>query len=1024
MTKVISTRLLDAPIVLATVLAAAIATSGCTKKAEVSYINVTLPKAMPLGSNKASAPGELRSISRSVSAQSDDSPDWNTSLNPTSGSQLNCFAVFVGGPNLTGNSCTVSDNANIRRIDFGPNLGFVPAGSVVRLEVPSGPDRVFHVVGLQASAASACSSYSNVEINASQLSEPFLIASQRANIPAGESSLDIVATLDLNKKIQTCSFVNGGGDRGSEPNINFSFGDERDGTLTQSSGSAWYYPAYNPYSTPSPGMAHTPKSGGVSTDKTGSAMRQVTLVATTGVNAGREIGTVSPFSNLDFDVGDEVMWYVSGGEAIPGPPDDPVDGACGGDLYLGRFGFGRIQSVPNSTSMVLDTPITATPAQVKTANLSAAMNSGNHCRISVQRVMNLENIVVASGASLSIVAASYSHSNGVGGILPIRVKELQVDGTLNLQANSTGYMGASGQAYSGGSIWGDNRASNGGASGNGGGSSNISNSSGGGGAGAGEGGGSSQGTSTMAIGGTPLAHGQDTSLTSLSMGANHACALADGKLLCWGGGLEGQGAFHLSSASFPPLRRTVPTLANTTLRFKQVASGYFFSCGISQTDQVYCWGAGSYGQLGNGSIGVRTVPTIIADSSSYSKIAVSSTSGAHACGILAATRELRCWGWNSDGQVGDGTTTNRSSPVTVDPGIQYADISVNHGSTCGVTTSGQLRCWGKNDYGQFGTGSTGTVSSPAPAGTGLGFKQVSVGYDFVCGITASDTAACSGRNFYGNLGDSTNNNRTTFSNIMAAGTFRQVATALGHACAINSSGSVYCWGDGANGQLGVGDTTGRLTPELLTGITLSSITAADVATCGISTSGTSFCWGGGIDGQLGIGSIQNFSSPQRVRTQQYTLPLTSRKLYFGGGGGGGDAFAGFGGTGGGFVFLMANRVRGVGTVNLTASGGNGTPSSGMSGGGGAGGVISATIRRSEATPTINILATGGTGASGASAGPSGGGGGGAAEVYMCLADTPATINANMQGGLGGDQSTFGDRGIFQSSDLNALCKSI
>lgn len=1022
MTKVISTRSPHSALLVAALISAAIAATGCTKKSDISHVTVALPNAMSFDADKASAPGELRSISRSVSATAEDDPEWNTSLNPTAGSQLNCFAIFVGGPNLTGNSCTVSDNSTVRRIDFGPNLGFLPAGSLVRMDIPSGPDRVFHVVGLRASSASACASYNNTEINSDELSEPFLIASQRANIPAGESTVEIVGALDLNKKIQTCNFVNTGGGGGG-PSINISFGDERDGTLAQTTGSAWFYPGYNPFSPPTPGLVHTPKSGGVASNKIASAMKRITGVTRIGTTAGRELSTASPFTASEFEIGDEVIWHVSGGNADPGPPDDPTSGACGGDLFLGRFGFGRIQATPSSSTIILEQPITATPLLVKTANLNAPMGT-NYCRISIQRVMNFQRLNVAAGATLAIMAPSYSHEDGIGGILPIRVREIQLDGTLSLQASSSGYVGSMSNAYTGGSLWGNMTPANGMAFGSGGGSSDTSLSSGAGGAGAGEGGGSSQGLPNLAVGGAPLAHGLDFRLSSISMGANHACGISEGKLFCWGNGLEAQGAFAVSSANHPPLRRTVPTASDTSIRFKQVASGNHFSCGISEADQVYCWGGGASGQLGNGTIGARLTPAMIADTSRYSKITVASSDGAHACGILAESRQLKCWGVNSNGQVGDGTTINRSAPVTVDSGTQYLDISVNGASTCGVTISGALRCWGSDAHGQFGRSTSGTVPSPTNAAMGLTFKQVRVGIDFVCGITTTDQVKCSGRNVYGNLGDGTTTDRNLFANIGVAGVFRQVATASRHACAITLTGNLYCWG--ANGQLGNGDISPRLTPTPISGLTFASVTAANKSTCGITAIGMSYCWGGGLDGQLGNGSTHGSLFPQRVRTQNYTLPLSGRKLYFGGGGGGGgggDGFLAVGGNGGGFVFLMVDRIQGGGTLNLISNGANGGAGGNMSGGGGGGGVISAAIKRTDAATNVNILAVGGTGEGGASAGPSGGGGGGATELYLCAAEAPASINASVFGGLGGDQSNFGDRGIYQSVNLPALCNA-
>jgi alpha-tubulin suppressor-like RCC1 family protein len=999
--------------------------TGCTKRSDVAYVNIELPKGISADSQKTWAPGEARSISSPVAVLSEDEgPEWNSSLNPTTGSEINCFAIFVGGPNLSGNYCRVTDNSNMRRIDFGPNRGFLPAGSIVQMEVPAGPDRVFHVVGLRAASASACSSYQNSKVDDENLSEPFLIASQRANIPSGESSLSIVAALDANKKIKDCSFVGSGGSGGLQIN----FGDTRDGRLTYDSPSqsAYLDTEMDNLGISQTGYTHTPRSGGSTSSKTASATRQISSVATSGANAGRLINVSSNFSSNDFGVGDEVMWYVSGGRANPGPPDHPVHGACGGDFFLGRYGFAKIAAVPTDGSILLDRTITSTPVQVKNANLTAPTTNTHFCRVSIQRVMQFDEIEVGANSTLNILGSTYNHTTGTGGILPIRVRKLNIDGTLNLGASAYGYRGANGTTFSGGSLYGDSVAANGFPNGNGGASSQSVN-SGGGGAGAGEGASNSQAAGSQ--GGQPLKHGQPFAVSDISIGSSHGCAIASGKALCWGEALTGELGIGTSSAD-TPLIRFSPQAVLGAVTFTQISIGQRMSCGISQNGQVFCWGSGSTGAIGDGNTSDRYQPTPVSDTSPYLKIATSSTGGGHVCGIRATSKLVRCWGTNISGQLGDGTTTNRSVPTDISlAGVEIVDVSVGDSTSCALTSTGQVYCWGRNDDGQYGNNSTTNSSVPLLAAGGQTFKKIAVGKGFVCGIRTDDQISCWGSDSLGQLANGTGASDSLVPQIILGGhTYKDLAAGIIHACAIDLTGITRCWGGNYGGQLGDGTFTDRSVPiPILPNGSggFVKITAGSSSTCGLQSDGQAFCWGDSQSGQLGSGTKGTSNLPNRVRQQRYDFPLLSKKAYLGGGGGGGleSGSSRIGGSGGGFVWLMANEVKGAGTLNINARGGDGQATSsatGQASGGGGGGIVAAAIRKLTIN-SANINVQGGSGAAGTS--DSGGaGGGGFAELYKCSAESSTNATILVNGGSAPGRA-FGERGLFIHENSAAICNS-
>src|SRR3989442_1090711 len=216
-------------------------------------------------------------------------------------------------------------------------------------------------------------------------------------------------------------------------------------------------------------------------------------------------------------------------------------------------------------------------------------------------------------------------------------------------------------------------------------------------------------------------------------------------------------------------------------------------------------------------------------------------SGLHTCGLTIVTGAAYCWGANGSGQLGDGTMTNRSSPVLVQApaGVSFAAVTGGDLHTCGLATglSAAAYCWGANGSGQLGDGTTTSQSSPVlvQAPPGVSFAAVTGGVAHTCGVTAAGIAYCWGRNLEGQLGDGTTMNRLTPVPVQAPAGVSFAAVGAGdvHTCRVTATGAAYCWGANGSGQLGDGTTTThRLTPlpvQARAGVSFPTVAPAAVA---------------------------------------------------------------------------------------------------------------------------------------------------------------------------------------------------
>jgi alpha-tubulin suppressor-like RCC1 family protein len=358
----------------------------------------------------------------------------------------------------------------------------------------------------------------------------------------------------------------------------------------------------------------------------------------------------------------------------------------------------------------------------------------------------------------------------------------------------------------------------------------------------------------------------------LAVGDFHACVIGTGgSTACWGSRSFAQLGDGTPPPPPPPPPPALPPPPVVSARvavsgspaFTKIASRGSHTCGTTTTGAILCWGRNQHSNVtanGTQSLGVPS-PTPVGGGL-YSMI---SPARLTTCGLTTANVAV-CWGLNQAGEVGDGTTVQRLTPVPVLTNVQFSSIQASWLHGCALTSFGAAYCWGAFN-GQLAQPVPLANLTPVPIAGGHVFTRLYSGGTHTCGLTATGEAWCWGDNVTGQLGDGTAISGGPPVHVSGGLLFSVLGTGTtpnsggrSHTCGIALNGTAYCWGFNDLGQLGDGTTTARLLPTpVLTSEVFVAIGAGDRFTCAMTPDRRVFCWGGNLNGELGSGTAGGMS---------------------------------------------------------------------------------------------------------------------------------------------------------------------
>lgn len=403
-------------------------------------------------------------------------------------------------------------------------------------------------------------------------------------------------------------------------------------------------------------------------------------------------------------------------------------------------------------------------------------------------------------------------------------------------------------------------------------------------------------------------------------GTYRTCTIMSGSVYCWGRNARGQLGNGQSTGGNPEnsssadsyipvkVRKDTGVLAGKVV--DDMFAAQFHNCALA-SGKVYCWGWNNNGQLGQGNTTDSSVPVEVKGALLGKTVTAIGGSGNTSCAI--AEGKIYCWGSNSSGTVGVNTTTSYyTTPQLVVAGNTSTTLPSSYTATklstsgsrsylmCAIA-DGKAYCWGPNEVGQVGDGTTTTprrlptkvldtgvlsgktITSISQDGY---IDSASGAYPHVC-VVANGSLYCWGENNSGQLGRAAGNTTDSSSpvavyasGVLSGKTIQDVGAGLRHTCAL-AGGEVYCWGLNSSGQVGDNTTTTRYVPvkvyqetNVLQGITVNSIGAGANRGCAVTANAKAFCWGLNSDGQIGDGTLINRKKPTeslflRPKNNQY-----------------------------------------------------------------------------------------------------------------------------------------------------------
>ncbi|TGE23359.1 RCC1 domain-containing protein [Hymenobacter metallicola] len=370
------------------------------------------------------------------------------------------------------------------------------------------------------------------------------------------------------------------------------------------------------------------------------------------------------------------------------------------------------------------------------------------------------------------------------------------------------------------------------------------------------------GDATLTSRTSPVRVSSDTKWKTVKAGDSHSVATqADGSLWAWGSNTFGQVGVGFSSGHVSTPMQISPSAA-----WVSAGANGSHTVALRADGTLWTWGNNSNGQLGtenNSRTYIATPYPIEPTVTTWRSI---SAGDRHTLAIKA-DGTLWAWGSNSDGQLGDGTTTRRMVPTQIGTATTWQSVSVSYGHTVALKTDGTLWAWGNNSNGQLGDGTTTGRTVPTQIGTATTWQSIGVGYSHTVALKADGTLWAWGYNYNGQLGDGTTTRRTTPTKIGTATTWQSISAGDRHNVAVRTDGTLWAWGDNSDAQLGDGTSTQRTVPtQIGTATTWQSVSADNYHTLAIQVNGTLWAWGRNEVGQLGDGTITQRRTPTQIGT--------------------------------------------------------------------------------------------------------------------------------------------------------------
>jgi alpha-tubulin suppressor-like RCC1 family protein len=338
----------------------------------------------------------------------------------------------------------------------------------------------------------------------------------------------------------------------------------------------------------------------------------------------------------------------------------------------------------------------------------------------------------------------------------------------------------------------------------------------------------------------------------------HVCALTNGQGgRCWGLGSQGQ----LGMGSFTGAVSSPQAVSNLDGLIASVSAGSRHTCAITLSGGAKCWGDNGNGQVGNGNLADRPSPTDVVGLSAG--VLDISPGGSHTCALVVGGG-VKCWGRNTEGQVGDGSGTQQLIPVDVSGlGIEVVAVGAGDRHACALTLGSAVKCWGANQNGQLGNGGGAQQLVPIDVlGLSAGVEAISVNHDSACALMADGVVKCWGDNSNGQLGDGTVVDRPAVVDVIGlGGEATAISMGYDHACALMADTGVRCWGSNIRGGLGDGTVLDSQVPVSVLVDGVRQITGISVGGNDDSLAATSDASGRFVAYQSKADNLEGTSTP-------------------------------------------------------------------------------------------------------------------------------------------------------------------